>query len=249
MACGQLHDSAAQLVIRLGTNKTVAGTDETFNSCSPASPSHCTGVGRRAVIPRISYKDIVAISEFCDSSIATADLVICRAAYETIAGTDHTFYAKRSASPCQRPCVRCCTVVPTWTANDVIAIRERRNSPCADFVVRLASNETVAGTDGPFYSRGPISPCHRTGVGRRTVVPCINCDHIVAVSEFLDETPKAAADLVIGRAAYKTIAGTDASCYAKRSTSPSDRAGVGRRAVVPARTSDEVVSVREGCDC
>ena len=190
------HERVADLVACLAADQTVGDGDYSSAARRPAAPRRRPGIACRAIVPVRAAHHVVAVAQ--RRHTAVADLIAGLAAHQAVGGRDYPGAACCPAAPRRRPGLDRRAVSPGWAADHVVAIAQRRHTAVADLVAGLAAHQAVGDRDDARDPRCSVSPCHRTNVRRRAVVPVGAAHHIVAVAQRRDAV---AANVVIDRAA------------------------------------------------
>ncbi len=229
---------AADTVSFLGTDQAVAGAYLATDSRAGIGPGNGSCLVFRSVGPVGEAEDIVAVAEQCRG--VDADVVVRGRTDEAVAGAYLTANSGATVGPgnCPSPDLR--TVGPEVAADDIVTVAENRHAEVADAVIRLGTDETVAGADHAADSCAAVAPGSRPCVDHRTVVPVGTEDDIVAIGE---HRHIGVADAVIRRGTDQTVAGADHAADSRAAVAPGYRTGVGCRTVVPMGALDHIVTV------
>src|SRR5262249_41739186 len=145
------------------------------------APGDGTSIYRCSIVPEWAADDIIAVSQRGHSG--TTDLIIGSRADKTVGAADHTGAASDTVAPGNGSDEGDRTVVPSWAADNIVAVGQGVYSLAADKIRVGSTDEAVAGTDETADTGGAIAPGHRPGTRDAAILPARTNDHIIAVAE------------------------------------------------------------------
>src|SRR5262245_54043014 len=117
-------------------------------------------------MPPWATHDVVAVSQRCNAYAipAAADAVARRRADEAVDRSDRAVHACCTVPKGGRPGIDNRAVVPTRTADHIVAVAENCHTVLADQVARCATDQTIGRTDYADSGGSPAAECNGASI-------------------------------------------------------------------------------------